>query len=67
MISNELIEEKFKEFKEILIRIEEQTIKTNGRVNLLEAWRNTSNGALAVISCFVIPILLYLLYIHLIK
>jgi tetrahydromethanopterin S-methyltransferase subunit G len=65
MITNEIIEEKFKDIKEYLERIEKQVTKTNGTVAGLVEWKNFSKGAITVISCFVVPVLLYLLYLHL--
>jgi len=59
-----LLEEKFKDVFEKLERIETQTCKTNGRVTILESWKNLSAGALAVISAIVVPMLLYLIYLH---
>ena len=67
MITNQVIEEKFKEIKESLERIENQTTKTNGTVASLVEWKNFSKGAITTISCFVVPIMLYLLYIHIAK
>lgn len=55
--TNREIQEFFKEIKEILARIETQTVKTNGRVSKLENWRAYSNGAIAVIVLVVVPVL----------
>lgn len=55
--SNREIQEFFKDIKESLGRIENQTVKTNGRVTKLENWRAYSNGAIAVIVLVVVPVL----------
>lgn len=39
-----------KRIEEVLIRIETQVTKTNGRVSSLEAWRNRIVGAMGVIG-----------------
>ena len=59
-----LINEKFVDISEKLDRIEKQTMKTNGTVADLCEWRSTSKGALGVISAVVVPLLLYLVYLH---
>lgn len=59
---NREIREFFNEIKESLKRIEEQTVKTNGRVGVLENWRAYNTGALAVIALLVLPILGWALY-----
>ena len=41
-----------------------QTTKTNGNVTVLQKWMATSKGAIAVISATVVPVMLYLLYLH---
>jgi hypothetical protein len=41
-----------------------QTTKTNGSVTTLQRWMATSKGAIAILSAFVVPILLYLVYLH---
>jgi len=43
---------------EKLDRIESQTIKTNGRVSRLEAWKNRIVGGILVISAVLIPVFL---------
>jgi hypothetical protein len=48
--SNREIDGHFHEMKETLCRIENQVTKTNGRVSSLEAWRNFTVGAVAVIT-----------------
>ena len=44
--------------KEALVRIEEQTTKTNGRVRWLEKMMYCAIGGLAVLTSIVIPVLL---------
>lgn len=50
----------FTEIKDSLYRIEQQTIKTNGRVNKLESWRSLLVGAWFVAYCMVIPLSIYI-------
>lgn len=45
--SNREIDNMFNEIMNTLKRIEEQTIKTNGRVNTLEIWRESLMAKLA--------------------
>jgi len=52
------IEVNGKEHKAIL----DQVIKTNSRVDKLEVWRGFITGGLLIISIFIVPILLYLIY-----
>lgn len=49
------IDEAAKDLAEQLDRIEEQTVKTNGRVSTLERWRSWATGALAVFT----PVLIF--------
>jgi hypothetical protein len=58
--SNREIDAHFIEMKETLRRIETQVMRTNGRVTSLEAWRNFSVGAIAVISALVLPLVSYI-------
>lgn len=55
--SNREFDFHFKEVKETLARIEQQTTKTNGRVGLLENWRNYIMGSIAIITFIVIPLI----------
>jgi len=43
---------------EILIRVEAQVLRTNGRVGRLEVWRGIVIGGLIVISVIVVPLFL---------
>ena len=43
---------------EILIRVEAQVLRTNGRVGRLEVWRGIVIGGLIVISVIVVPLCL---------
>lgn len=43
-------------FTESLARIEDQTTRTNGRVNSLERWQWTTAGGLAVVVALLVPI-----------
>lgn len=54
--SNRELDTHFSDIKETLARIEEQTIKTNGRVSKLENWRSYTAGAVAIICLVVVPI-----------
>ena len=51
----------FKELKDMLERIEKQTMATNGRVKNLEMWKAYIAGAIAVLSVIVVPMLMYIL------
>jgi hypothetical protein len=42
---------------EILVRVEKQVLKTNGRVNCLEGWKNKVTGALIIMNLILIPML----------
>jgi len=48
--SNREIDFHFSEIKETLFRIENQTIKTNGRVSALEKWRWLITGGLIILG-----------------
>ena len=50
------------DLREFLIRIETQTLKTNGRVTKLEAWGNLSKGAIIVMNVIAVPLVGWLLY-----
>ena len=45
----------------------EQTTRTNGRVSALEAWKNIASGVILVANIIIVPVMLYLLYIHIVK
>lgn len=51
--------------KETLTEIRTQTIKTNGRVSILERWQSYVLGFCACISLFVIPMAIYV-FLHLV-
>lgn len=53
----------FAEIKETLARIEAQTIKTNGRVSVLEVWKANNKGWLAGFSAAAIIIIGLISYI----
>lgn len=64
--SNREIREFFKDIKEVLMRIEQQTIKTNGRVTTLEKGHNVSYGwikgitvSFGFIVVVLIPVMVY--------
>lgn len=57
-----LIGEAKKDLHEPLVRIEVQTMKTNGRVNALENWRQWLTGGMAVLSLFIVPFLGWVAY-----
>jgi hypothetical protein len=42
---------------EILVRVEKQVTKTNGRVTCLEGWKNKITGALIIMNLILLPIL----------
>ncbi len=50
------------EINNTLARVETQTVKTNGRVNSIESWKDYATGAMAVIIMCLIPLLGWALY-----
>jgi hypothetical protein len=50
--------------KETLERLITQTTKTNGTVAEINKWRYMITGGLIVSDAIIVPILLYLIYIH---
>lgn len=44
-----------------LERIEQQTIKTNGRVSGLERWQSRLQGGIAILTVLVVPIAIYVI------
>ena len=60
-----LIDEKFEENNKAHNSLIIQTTKTNGSVTTLQRWMATSKGAIAVLTTFIVPVMLYLLYLHL--
>ncbi len=55
---NREIRQMFSDQNTILIRIEEQTKKTNGRVSKLEKWQNYVLGFVAALSFLTVSVLL---------
>lgn len=60
--TNREIQEFMRDIKETLARIEAQTTRTNGRVTLLEAWKQYSMGATAILTLVVLPSVGWLYY-----
>lgn len=60
--SNREIAEMFQDVRATLARIEGQTTKTNGRVNVLEGWRNWINGGMAAFAIILVPIFGWMLF-----
>ena len=60
-ITKETIDEIIKRIDENVMEIRVQTIKTNGRVNSLEAWRNKITGGLLKTDLILVPIVITLI------
>ena len=60
-ITKETIDEIIKRIDENVMEIRVQTIKTNGRVNSLEAWRNKITGGLLITDLILVPIVITLI------
>jgi hypothetical protein len=56
--TNRELDNHFDEIKVTLTRIENQVVKTNGRVGSLENWRWLITGGLTVIVILIVPIIL---------
>ena len=56
--SNREIREFFADIKKDLSDIKSQVTRTNGRVSSLENWRWFIMGGLAIISIFLVPVIL---------
>lgn len=59
-----LINERFSENNKEHSAIIAQTTKTNGKVIILQEWMNTSKGAIAILGAVILPVMFYLLYLH---
>jgi two-component SAPR family response regulator len=59
-----MLDEVFSVIDEKLNRIIEQTTKTNGRVSAIEDWKSRATGFGGAVTMFVVPVLLYMLYMH---
>ena len=60
-ITKETIDEIIKRIDENVMEIRVQTIKTNGRVNSLEAWKNKITGGLLITDLILVPIVITLI------
>lgn len=61
--TNREINEMFKDVRESLTRIEEQTTRHNGRMTRMEEWKAFMSGGMAVLTLIVMPILGWALYV----
>ena len=60
---NREIKEMFSDLQKGQDRIENQVIRTNGRVTALERWKYVGMGATSVLTIIVVPILAWALYV----
>lgn len=54
--TNREITEKWNDLSDTLKRIEDQTVRTNGRVSALEKWMYVAIGGMGVISVVLVPL-----------
>lgn len=57
-----ILEEHHKSVKEILERIESQTMTTNEKVTAIQKWREQMSGGIKVVLIVVVPLLSWALY-----
>lgn len=60
---NRELDEMFGDIKGSMSRIETQTIRTNGRVTVIERWQYSFMGGIAVLTIIVVPLLAWALYV----
>jgi hypothetical protein len=56
----QLISKDISDIKDSVLRVETQTMKTNGRVDSLMVWRGFVTGGLAVIVVLLLPVVFIL-------